>query len=122
MIGLFGVSTKLHHLQEVPITGAQGERLCLSYKLSILYVGVPLFLTRDGYVLGIHAGTTKAGQNLYSNKNFYPLTDSDVQRWQVSGHLPNPLPPYKLSIGDHIEAYWAVALFGVLSLLSLFVL
>ena len=105
-IGIFGIDSKLHHLQEVPITRAKAEALCLSYKLSIIYFVLPLFLTRDGYVFGINVGTNKQGQKIYSTKQFYPLTDAEVQRWQESGHLPKPLPHYKLSFGDVLEGYF----------------
>jgi|SRR5690349_7832479 hypothetical protein len=117
----FGSDIKLHHLQPVPITGAKGEELCLSYKISIHYFFFPICHTRDGYVFGINVGTNKAGNKIYSLTQFYPLTDSDVKHWQERGLLPNPLPSYKTPFGDLLQAYvlWAILLialvFAVLS-------
>jgi hypothetical protein len=55
MIGIFsfGKQTELRFLREVPITGAPGEPLCLLYKLFVRQFLFSLFLTRDGYVMGI---------------------------------------------------------------------
>jgi hypothetical protein len=102
MIGIFsfGTKTELRFLGTVPITGKQGEPLCLAYKLSMHFFFLPLGLSQDGYVLGII--TKQDGDKVYfSTQTFYPLSAEDITRWQQSGHLPNPLPTYKLRIRDH---------------------
>ena len=55
----FGSDIKLHHLQPVPITGAKGEELCLSYKISIHYFFFPICLQEMVMCLASMSGRTK---------------------------------------------------------------
>ena len=98
-IALFGTQNYLCHLEDVEIKGKQGEHLALCYKFSIHCFFLPLWWTRDGYVLGI-IETNAKGTKSWPAKNFYLLTKENITREQASGHLPKPLPPYKITFGD----------------------
>src|SRR5215472_1023193 len=103
MIGFFtfGDQTELRYLGEVPIKGKNGEDLCLLYKMTVTSLFFPLFLSKDGHVLGIIEKRDLSKQKLWwSQKIFYPLTNDDIAKWQASGHLPKPLPDYHVTFGD----------------------
>jgi hypothetical protein len=84
---LFGTQNYLCYLEDVEIKGKQGERLALCYKFSIHCFFLPLWWTRDGYVLGI-IETNAKGTKSWLAKTFYPLTKKNITRGQASGHLP----------------------------------
>jgi hypothetical protein len=98
-IALFGAQNYLCYLEDVEIKGKQGERLALCYKFSIHCFFLPLWWTRDGYVLGIIETNAKSTKSWLA-KTFYPLTEKNITRGQASGHLPKPLPSYKITFGD----------------------
>jgi hypothetical protein len=98
-MALFGTQNYLCFLLAVQIIGKQGERLALCYKFSIHCFLVPLWLTRDGYVLGI-IETNKKGSKSWLGKTFYPLSGENIVRLQAIGGLPKPLPEYKINFGD----------------------
>lgn len=116
MIGMwtFGMATRLRYMQDVSITGGKGEDLCLAYKMSILHIFFPICTIRDGHVLGIlqkKAGTKR----VLSTKTFYPLTAAEIAKWQASGGLPTPLPPYKMTFGDIAAGYWVLMLLAAVA-------
>jgi hypothetical protein len=73
-IALFGAQNYLRYLEEVEIIGKQGERLALCYKFSIHCFFLPLWWTRDGYVLGIIETNAKSTKSWLA-KTFYPFTE-----------------------------------------------
>jgi hypothetical protein len=99
MAGVFGDQTELRYLGEVSIKGKEGEDLCLLYKMTVTSFFFPIFLSKDGYVLGIIERRDQ-GKLWWSRTKFYPLTDDDIAKWQASGHLPKPLPGYTVMLGD----------------------
>src|SRR5262249_8995683 len=125
MIGIFtfGAQTELRYLGDLNVKSARGEELCLLYKLTMVYLFVPLFLSRDGYVLGIVESRNPAKGTLrWSTQRFYPLPPDLRAQMQAAGQLPAALPAYKLRIGDHWPLWlgWLfagmVALGGIASL------
>lgn len=114
-IALFGRQAYLCFLQDIEITGPQGERLALCYKFSIYCFFVPLWLRRDGYVLGI-IETNQKGTKLWLAKTFYPLTSETINQYQTSKHLPKPLPHYLITFGDSwpVGVGWIITGVGIL--------
>lgn len=101
----FGKDEKIHHIQDVKMKGANGEALFLAYKTSSQSFLLPVYITDDGYVLGLKD----------SPKKYYSLPDGErLKTIQAAGNLPDPLPPYSLTIMQLIfgHSLWiAVAIF-----------
>ncbi len=72
----------------------------LCYKLSTYFFVAGCYVTDDGYVL------RRAGET----RSYTKLTPELIKTHQASGMLPNPLPPYSLSILDYVFGYsnWIV--------------
>jgi hypothetical protein len=86
-IALFGTQNYLCYLEDVEIKGKQGEQLALCYKYSIHCFFLPLWWTRDGYVLGkieTNAEDTKS----WIGKSFYPLTEEKITRGEAHPAVP----------------------------------
>ncbi len=98
----FGTQEYLHHLQDVAIKGPHGEALYLGYKYSFYSFVAPYRLSDDGYVLGVK------GQD-----SFHRLDKAEIERFQARGLLPNPLPPYQLSMLDYAMGHllWGLLVF-----------
>jgi len=127
MIGIFtfGAQTELRYLGDLDVKSAKGEELCLLYKMTMVWLFVPLLLSRDGYVLGIvESRNPQKGTLRYSTQRFYPLSPDLMAQMQAAGQLPSTLPDYKLRIGDHWPLWFGwlfggmVALGGIASLVG----
>ncbi len=109
---MFGATDYLKKIQDVAIKGPKGETLYLGYKFSHHAFILPYMLADDGYILGIDDG-----------KSYYKLSAEQIERYQRSGALPNPLPPYEIGFFDYVFGYlgWIilaglVAWFGIAKL------
>ena len=94
--GMVGTSETVHHLQDVPLTGPKGEKLFLGYKTSTTFFIAGVWMSVDGYVLGVQG----------DSKHYFSLPESAaLERYQKAGALPNPLPKYEPSILDYAFGY-----------------
>jgi hypothetical protein len=92
----FGLREDTRFLQDVKVTGPNGEALYLAYKISTQNFLLGLYVEDDGYVLVV-----KNDQNRY-----YKMPTGDVLRsLQVRGLLPDPLPPYSINTLDYLVGY-----------------
>lgn len=108
----FGTQEYLRPIQDVAITGQNGEALYLGYKYSFDCFIAPYSVSDDGYILGI-----KNESNRY-----YRLDAERIAAFQARGLLPKPLPPYQLSAFDYAFGHllWALPfVIGALYLLEL---
>ncbi len=100
----FGTDEDLHLIQDVTLTGAKQEALYLGYMTRSKYFLLGMYVEDAGYVLGVKG----------EGKRYYEMPKGeDLARFQRAGHLPNPLPPYKLGFFDYLVGYslwWASAL------------
>jgi len=97
-VAWFGYRTRVRLLRDFPMPGRQGEPLRLFYRLTYYFIfPFYVFLTRDGYLLG-------------NGSDLYLLPEGDIKRWQASGHLPNPLPIYKMTFKDRCPVWcsWGI--------------
>ena len=117
-IALFGTQNYLCYLEDVETKGKHGERLALCYKFSIHCFFLPVWLTRDGYVLGI-IETNAKGTKTWIGKTFYPLTEENITRGQAVGHLPKPLPSYEITFGDSWPVGFGWMMIGIAVLAGL---
>jgi len=108
---LFGKQEDVQKIQDVQLKGPSGEDLFLGYKTSGYFLGAGVYISDDGYVLGIQGVKDK----------YFPLPRAEVlTQLQQEGSLPSPLPQYSLSLLDYAFGYslWltllAVFLFQVL--------
>lgn len=85
--GLFGKEEDIHRLQDVDITGQDGEALFLGYKTTTLFVLGGISITDDGYVYGLRSDSIKHIETM----------PEEIAKFQEEGLLPKPLPPYELS-------------------------
>ncbi len=105
----FGTDESIHRLQDVDLKGPNDEALYLGHKTSTLNVLAGVYIKDDGYVLGVRGD---------SKKYFDMPGAADVERFQRSGLLPNPLPKYELSAIDYVLGY---SLWIVLAVVALWV-
>ncbi len=100
----FGEDDTIHFLQDVTLKGASEEALFLGYMTKIQFFIAGVYVTDAGYVLGVKG----------DSKRFYHMpTGEELARFQKGGLLPDPLPPYSLSIWDYLFGYslWLVIAF-----------
>lgn len=97
----FGTVEHVSRIEDVGLTTPDGDALYLAYKTSTVYFIGGVYLSDDGYVLGLR-GSPKH----YVDMPPPPLLAS----FQKEGKLPDPLPPYHLSIADYLVGYslWLV--------------
>ena len=100
---IIGKQENLHRLADVPLKGPRGEDLVLSFKTSMLVLGLGLYCKDDGYVL------TKASD---PNAYFALPESATVAQMQATGLLPRPLPSYKVPAWEYAAGYslWWIAL------------
>jgi tetratricopeptide (TPR) repeat protein len=94
---MFGTDEHIRAIQDVSITGQNGEPLYLAHKYSFHSFIAPYRLTDEGYVLGVKG----------NSKNYYRLDQPTIERLQARGLLPSPLPPYEISWMDYAFGHLA---------------
>jgi hypothetical protein len=99
----FGADETIHFIEDVKLKGANQEALYLGYRTKIQFFLAGLYLTDEGYVLGVKG----------DSKRYYDMpTGEKLAQFQKSGLLPDPLPPYSLSFWDYLFGYslwWVIA-------------
>ncbi|TAI47340.1 tetratricopeptide repeat protein [Flagellimonas allohymeniacidonis] len=103
--GLFGKSERIKRISDVDIKGPNGEDLYLAYKTTSQFFFMGVYMTDDGYVLGV-------------SKNFgtyYPLDEEKIAAFQASGNLPDPLPDYGIPFTDRL---WGFSLWILLAVFA----
>lgn len=100
--GMFGNDEEIHRIQDVDVTGQDGEALFLGYKTTTLFIIGGVYITDDGYVYGVRDDSTK----------YIETTPEEIAKFQEAGLLPKPLPPYELSTMDYVIGYslWVIVL------------
>lgn len=93
--GLIGKDERVKKIQDLEVKGPIGEELFLAYKTTSQFLFFGLYLSDDGYVLGIK------GQ--YGR--YYPLSSKQINDLQEAGQLPSPLPAYKIPWTDYLIGY-----------------
>jgi len=116
----FGDDETIYLIKDVSITGTDNEKLCLAFKMTQTNFFVPLWWSRDGYVLGVKDGRVcervdppysevgffqRIGLYLFASggnttDTYYPLTDAEITSYQKSGLLDDPLPVFDQSVGE----------------------
>ena len=84
---LFGRDETITCIEHVKVTGQHSEPLCIAYKTTKLFVGAGVYVSDDGYVLGVES----------NSKSFYKLDAAEIQRLQGASMLPTPLPQYSIA-------------------------
>ena len=110
--GLFGKSERIINISEVDIKGPNGEELYLAYKTTQIFFVMGVFMSDDGYVLGIKK---KFG-------TYYPLSEEKIKSLQESGVLPATLPPYKIPLSESLWGFSFWILLAVILVLWLIML
>lgn len=100
---MFGTDEKIECIQDVGVTGSEGEPLCLAYKTRKVFFGAGVWLHDDGYVL----------RHAKNANTYYPWPDdAQVQKWQSMELLPSPLPKYSVPFIEYAFGYslWLILL------------
>lgn len=92
---MFGTQEDIHFIQDVDITSQDNEPLFLGYKTSTRFIVAGVYIKDDGYVFGIRSDHSK----------YIETSPDEIAKFQASGLLPNPLPPYKISTMDYVIGY-----------------
>jgi hypothetical protein len=103
--GMFGTQEDIHKLQDVEVTGQNGEKLYLGYKTSTLYVFAGVYVSDDGYVFGVRD----------KSDTYISTTPEEIAKFQGEGLLPNPLPKYSIGIVDLLLGYSLWIILAVLA-------
>jgi hypothetical protein len=88
---MIGTEEVLRPLQDVQLQNGNGEPLYLGHKLSFRWLGLPYAVSDDGYVLGVKG-----------RSSYLAIGHDRIAEWQAQGHLPSPLPTYRLGIADYL--------------------
>lgn len=92
---MFGKDETIHKIEDIAFQNREGEDLFLGYKTTIQFFVAGLYLTDDGYVLGVRGEDT-----------FYPMpTGEELKGLQADGLLPDPLPAYRIGWFDYALGY-----------------
>lgn len=107
----FGTDESLKFVADVDLQGPHGEDLTLSRKISRKNFLAPYVITDDGFVLAVKG----------SRKGVYygMPTGEELIKYQQSGHLPNPLPNWEMSLVDRLFGYFLWEFLGVVLIWSL---
>ncbi len=100
-----GPETVVRHLVDVRLQNGSGEPLYLGYAITYHWFGLPYAVSRGSYVLHVKDKPVQ-----------YELEEARLVEWQAQGHVPSPLPVYRMSMADYIlgNLLWIVAgLLGV---------
>lgn len=94
--GIFGMQETIHKIEDIPLKGANGEDLYLGYKTSTFFVLAGVYMTDDGYVLGV------SGQS----NSYYSLPDKEkLAQFQEARLIPQELPPYQIPLIEYLFGY-----------------
>ena len=108
--GKIGTKYKYQRLMELSAKGPNGEALALGYETATHSFGVPYNMT-GAYVLVVRGGGRDA--NSRPIDVYDTLPEEKIAQMQRAGALPNPLPPYRITIVDYLGGYvlwWAFPL------------
>jgi hypothetical protein len=97
----FGEVERLRHVATTTLTDSSGATLYLARKIVEKHFLLPYALDDQGYVLGVSG----------DSRRYYPLPAGEkLAALQQAGHLPTPLPPYKLDTIDLLlgHALWVM--------------
>ena len=98
---LFGTSEDVHFIQDVGLTGPEGEPLFLGYKTTTSYFVGGVAFSDDGYILAVRA----------SPDHILDLPEGEALRsFQTRGLLPSPLPAYSVNVFEYVRGFslWIV--------------
>lgn len=93
--GIFGKSERIVDISDVDIKGPNGEELYLAYKTTKVFFIMGVYMSNDGYVLGIKK----------SFNSYYPLSEAKIKELQKSGALPAVLPSYKIPFSEWLWGF-----------------
>lgn len=96
---MIGTEEVLRPLQDVHLQNGSGEPLYLGHKISFRWLGLPYAVRDDGYVLGVKG-----------RSSYLEIGHDRIAEWQAQGHLPSPLPSYRLAVSDYLlgNVLWIV--------------
>ncbi|CAN5264885.1 hypothetical protein BH10PSE9_BH10PSE9_08980 [soil metagenome] len=97
---MFGKDETIHFIQDVSITSQDNKPLFLGYKTTTNWILAGVSISDDGYVFGLREDHSK----------YIETTPDEIAKFQKSGLLPDPLPPYKIPLIEYILGYslWIV--------------
>ena len=98
----FGTQDSYQHIQDLNEKGPKGEALSLGYVTTTHSFILPYKMTGN-YVLVIRsAGRDLRGRPMNIS---HALSEEKIRQMQLSGALPNPLPPIRHTIFDYLWSY-----------------
>ena len=107
MPGIIAVGRReeIRCVADVAIGGSHGEPLCLAHKTTSHYAGLGVYVSDDGYVLGVPS----------ASETYYPVTAEQLRTYQAEGALSTPLPHYLIPWTAYAKGYslWLLVAFSL---------
>jgi hypothetical protein len=97
---MFGYDDTISCIVDVPVKGPHDEALCLASRHTKLFIGAGVYLKDHGYALKVKS----------LNAYIEMPEGEELARFQESGMLPKPLPPYSIGAFHYLIGYslWIV--------------
>lgn len=93
--GVFGAQDSIKIIRHIPLKDSKGDDLYLGYRTTVVCFFAGIGLIDQGYVLGIKNRP----------REYYSLTNEEIQRLQSQKILPSPLPKYTIDFIDYVFGY-----------------
>ena len=95
---MFGRDELVTCITDVELQGAEGEPLCLAYKTTKHALVAPMYLSDDGYVLGVKASKVT---------KYYPMPEGqELRELQAEGLIPARLPEYEIPVVEYVFGHF----------------
>jgi hypothetical protein len=104
MAMLFGTQDDLNCIVDIPLTGPNGEALCLGFRVSMHFFVGGIYAKDEGYVLKIK-----------NEKAYYPIPHGqELADFQRNSMIPDPLPAYSMPVWDVLFGYSLWIILGIM--------
>ena len=101
---MFGTEDDLNCIVDIPLTGPNGEGLCLGFRVSMHFFVGGIYTKDEGYVLKIK-----------NEKAYYPMPNGqELAGFQRNSMIPDPLPAYSVPVWDYLFGYSLWIILGIM--------
>lgn len=105
--GVIGERDNIHKIEDIKLTGNNGESLYLGYMTESYFLIAGVFMKDAGYVIGING----------DDDAYYPMPEGEeLKQLQAEGLMPKEIPSYKIPLLDYVIGFslWLILPFILL--------